>query len=507
MSGGLLVAGTTSDAGKSMLVTGICRWLRRRGVRVAPFKAQNMSNNSVVAPDGGEIGRAQVLQAAACGLTPSVRFNPVLLKPGGDGASQVVLRGRAVATLSAGNFRELRPALASTAFETLAELRGGYDVVVCEGAGSPAEINLRDGDFVNMGLARRAGLPVVVVGDIDRGGVFASFYGTLALLDPEDQALLCGWVVNKFRGERALLAPGIAMLEELTGRACHGVLPWHPELWLDAEDSLSYHDGRLVGRPAAAHGTAWLRVAVIRLPQISNGTDVDAIAAEPGVAVRLTTSPAEIADADLVVLPGSKSTVEDLTWLRANGLAAQIEAHARSGRPLLGICGGYQMLARRIHDEVESCRGTVAGLGLLPVEIAFAREKMLGVRTGRAFGVEVSGYEIHHGYESTPAATHLITLPDGAREGAVEGSVFGTHWHGTLESDAFRRALLTEVARLAGRTGFAVAPGTEFAALRERQIDLLGDLVEEHLDTAALWRLIEAGPPDGLPPVPPAGPR
>ncbi|HKT03572.1 MAG TPA: cobyric acid synthase [Rugosimonospora sp.] len=507
MSGGLLVAGTSSDAGKSLLVTGLCRWLHRRGVRVAPFKAQNMSNNSAVALDGGEIGRAQALQAAACGLAPSVRFNPVLLKPGSDGSSQVVLRGQAYATVTAGNFRELRPALAAAAFEALAELRTAYDAVICEGAGSPAEINLRAGDFVNMGLARHAGLPVLVVGDIDRGGVFASFYGTLALLPAEDQAVLCGYVVNKFRGDRSLLAPGLDMLRELTGRPCYGVLPWQPGLWLDTEDSLSYADGRLLGRPAPPHGSQWLRVAVVRLPRISNGTDADALAAEPGVAVRLTTSPAEIADADLVVLPGSKSTVDDLDWLRDTGLADSVLAHARAGKPLLGICGGYQMLAERIHDEVESGRGTVPGLGLLPVEVTFAKEKTLAHSTGVALGgVEVRGYEIHHGYESSPAPSALIRRPDGTGEGAVAGNVCGTHWHGTFESDGYRRAFLTEAARLAGRTGFAVAPDTVFAQRRERLLDLLGDLVEEHLDTDALWRLIESGPPAGLRLLPPGPP-
>jgi adenosylcobyric acid synthase len=504
MTGGLLVAGTSSDAGKSMLVTGICRWLHRRGVRVAPFKAQNMSNNSAVALDGGEIGRAQALQAAACGLEPSVRFNPVLLKPGSDGASQAVLRGQPFATVTAANFRELRPALAEAAFAAFAGLRERYDVVICEGAGSPAEINLRRDDFVNMGLARHARLPVLVVGDIDRGGVFASCYGTLALLAREDQALLCGYVVNKFRGDRSLLAPGLASLRELTGRPCYGVVPWHSEVWLDAEDSLSHVEGQLVGRPANPYGSQWLRVAFVRLPRISNGTDADALAAEPGVAVRMTASPADIAEADLVVLPGSKSTVDDLDWLRSTGLAACVEAHVRAGKPVLGICGGYQMLATRIHDDVESHRGSVPGLGLLPVEVTFAKEKTLAVSDGHALGgVPVRGYEVHHGYESVGSPAPLIRRADGTGEGAVAGTVFGTHWHGTFESDGYRRAFLTEAARLAGRTGFVAAPGTVFAQRRERLLDLLGDLVEEHLDTDALWHLIESGPPRDLPFVPP----
>jgi adenosylcobyric acid synthase len=503
MRGGLLVAGTSSDAGKSMVAAGICRWLHRRGVSVAPFKAQNMSNNSAVALDGGEIGRAQALQAAACGLEPSVRFNPVLLKPGSDHSSQVVLRGQAVGALGAGDYAEMRRTLGEAAFATLDELRREFDVVVCEGAGSPAEINLRDGDFVNLGLARHAGLPVVVVGDIDRGGVFASFFGSVALLAPEDQALVAGFVVNKFRGSRELLQPGLDALHRLTGRPSYGVVPWHPELWLDTEDSLSYVDGRVVGRPGPPAGTRWLRVAVVRLPRISNATDIEALAAEPGVAVRLTTSTAEIAEADLVVLPGSKSTVDDLEWLRATGLARAVAGHAAAGKPLLGICGGFQMLGTTIDDEVESRRGRVDGLGLLPVEFRFAARKTLARPTGRAWGGEVSGYEIHHGYVATSKADPLIEPGEGARL----GNVFGTHWHGTFESDGYRRAFLTEAARLAGRDGFRVAPDTCFARRREGLLDLLGDLVEKHLDTDALWRLIECGPPSGMPFLPPGAPE
>jgi adenosylcobyric acid synthase len=505
---GLLVAGTTSDAGKSVLTAGICRWLHRRGVRVAPFKAQNMSNNSAVAIDaagrGGELGRAQAMQAAACGLAPDVRFNPVLLKPASDHSSQVVLLGEAVRTVDAGTFRSLRPRLAGAVFQTLAELRAEYDVVVCEGAGSPAEINLREGDFVNMGLARHAGLPTVVVGDIDRGGVFASLFGTLALLDSADQALVAGFVINKFRGDADLLRPGLEMLHALTGRPTYGVLPWRLDLWLDAEDSLAY--GQLLGRPAPPLGSEWLTVAVVRLPRISNATDAEALAIEPGVRVRLTAEPAEVAAADLVVLPGSKSTVDDLVWLRETGLADAVQAHAAAGRPLLGVCGGFQMLAERIHDEVESRQGTVAGLGLLPVEVTFGRRKTLAQSAGTAFGaVPVRGYEIHHGYVSRAGdgLTPLIRYADGAPEGAHTGCIFGTHWHGAFESDEFRRTFLAEAARLAGRHGFRVAPDTRFHAVRDRTLDLLGDLVEEHLDTEALWRLVESGPLGDLPFVPP----
>ncbi|GAA0491703.1 cobyric acid synthase [Paractinoplanes deccanensis] len=505
---GLLVAGTTSDAGKSVLTAGICRWLHRRGVKVAPFKAQNMSNNSVVVvgPDGrgGEIGRAQAMQAAACGIEPDLRFNPVLLKPGSDVSSQVVLLGEAIDTVTAGNYRSMKPRLAEVAHAALAELRAEYDAVICEGAGSPAEINLRDGDFVNMGLARRAGLPAIVVGDIDRGGVFAALFGTLALLDPADQALVAGFVINKFRGDLGILRPGLDMITAATGRPVHGVLPFHLDVWLDGEDSLAY--GRVLGRPAAPRGTEWLRVAVVRLPRVSNATDAEALAAEPGVRVRMTIEPAEIADADLVVLPGSKATVSDLAWLRETGLADAVTAHAAAGKPLLGICGGFQMLSRTIHDEVESRRGTVPGLGLLPVDITFGARKTLARSAGVAFDAPVTGYEIHHGVVSSGTPRPLLRYADGRPEGAVAGHVFGTHWHGAFESDEFRRRFLTEAARLAGRHGFVVAPDTRFAALRERSLDVLADLVEEHLDTAALWRLIEQGPPAGLSFVPPGAP-
>jgi adenosylcobyric acid synthase len=414
-------------------------------------------------------------------------------------SSQVVLLGEAIDTVTAGNYRALRPRLAETAHAALAELRAEYDVVICEGAGSPTEINLRDGDFTNMGLARHAGFPAIVVGDIDRGGVFAALFGTLALLEPADQALISGLVINKFRGDLGLLRPGLDMITSATGRPVHGVLPFHPDIWLDAEDSLAY--GRVLGRPAPPRGTEWLRVAVVRLPRISNATDAEALAAEPGVRVRLTVEPAEIAEADLVVLPGSKATVSDLAWLRETGLADAVTEHAAAGKPLLGICGGFQMLAETIHDEVESKRGTVPGLGLLPVDIAFEARKTLARSTGSGLGEAVDGYEIHHGYVASGEPAPLLRYADGRPEGAVAGNVSGA-----FESDGFRRRYLTEAARLAGRHGFAVAPDTSYAAVRERALDTLGDLVEQHLDTAALWRLIEDGAPAGLPFLPPGAP-
>ncbi|MCE5288988.1 MAG: cobyric acid synthase, partial [Nocardiaceae bacterium] len=350
----LLVAGTTSDAGKSLITAGLCRAFVRRGLKVAPFKAQNMSNNSVVTLDGGEIGRAQAMQARACGLEPSVRFNPVLLKPGSDRTSQLVVRGKAVGQVSARNYAEHRAWLRELTAAELTSLREDFDVVVCEGAGSPAEINLRATDIANMGLARAADIPVVVVGDIDRGGVLAHMFGTLAVLEPADQALIAGFIVNKFRGDVSLLQPGLVQLEQLTGRRVFGVVPFADGLWLDAEDSLGTVTDRPVGIPQPPIGDEWLRVAAIRLPRISNSTDVEALACEPGVAVSWVTDPAQVAAADLVVVPGSKSTVSDLAWLRERGLADALTA--RTG-PILAICGGYQMLGKQILDDVESGQG------------------------------------------------------------------------------------------------------------------------------------------------------
>jgi len=490
MRGALLVAGTSSDAGKTVLVAGICRWLARQGVRVAPFKAQNMSNNSAVTADGGEIGRAQAMQALACGLAPSVRFNPVLLKPGSDHSSQVVVLGKPVGTLS--DYRER--SYLDTVLSTLDGLRTDFDVVVCEGAGSPAEVNLRAGDLANLGLARAADL--LVVGDIDRGGVLAHLFGTLAVLDPADQAMISAFVVNKFRGDRALLEPGLDWLTAHTGRPVLGVLPWREELWLDAEDSLSYTADGVIGRPAPPVGEQWLRVAVVRLPRISNATDVEALACEPGVAVRFVTEPSRLADADLVVLPGSKSTVDDLSWLRERGLAAAIAA---LDKPVLGICGGFQMLGRRLVYHVESGRGEVAGLGLLDLDVEFAADKTLARPTGTAFGAPVSGYEIHHGRVTRQAVPGLVTLPDGSVEGALTGSVAGTHWHGLLDNDGFRRAFLRWAADRAGRAGFTPAPDVCVADARARQLDLLGQMVDDHLDTSALRMLVERGPTPGLP--------
>ncbi|MHB9754550.1 cobyric acid synthase [Streptomyces sp. BYX5S] len=499
--GGLLVAGTTSDAGKSVVTAGICRWLVRQGVKVAPFKGQNMSLNSFVTREGAEIGRAQAMQAQAARVEPSALMNPVLLKPGSDRSSQVVLMGKPVGELSARGYHGGRQAaLMDTVVGCLEELRATHDAVICEGAGSPAEINLRRTDIVNMGLARAARLPVLVVGDIDRGGVFASFFGTTALLAPEDQELLAGYLVNKFRGDVSLLEPGLDMLKSLTGRATYGVLPFQHGLGIDEEDGLRVSLRGAVRESVVAPpvGEDVLRVAVCAVPLMSNFTDVDALAAEPGVVVRFVDRAEELVDADLVVVPGTRGTVRALEWLRERGLARALARRAAEGRPVLGICGGFQLLGDTIEDDVESRAGTVEGLGLLPVRVRFEAEKTLARPVGEALGEYVEGYEIHHGVAEVLGGEAFL---DGCRVGAV----WGTHWHGSLESDGFRRAFLRAVSDAAGRR-FVPAADTSFEALREEQLDRLGDLVERHADTDALWRLIEGGAPAGLPFVPPGAP-
>ncbi|MBB2988714.1 adenosylcobyric acid synthase [Mycolicibacterium iranicum] len=488
---GLLIAGTTSDAGKSVVTTGLCRALARRGVKVAPYKAQNMSNNSMVCSgadgQGVEIGRAQWIQALAARATPEAAMNPVLLKPGSDRRSHVVLMGQPWGHVSSSDWLEGRRALAAAAHAAYDDLASRYEVVVAEGAGSPAEINLRAGDYVNLGLARHAGLPTVVVGDIDRGGVFAAFFGTVALLSAEDQALVAGFVVNKFRGDLALLDPGLRDLEKVTGRRVYGTLPWHPDIWLDSEDALD-----LQGRRSPRTGAR--RVVVVRLPRISNFTDVDALGIEPDLDVVFASHPGALADADLVVLPGTRSTIADLAWLRSRGLDRAVLAHAAQGRPVLGICGGFQMLGRVVQDRdgIEGPPTEVDGLGLLDAATDFAAEKTLRLPRGFWRDAPATGYEIHHG---------RITTGGGAEEflgGTRAGNVYGTMWHGALEGDALRALFLQET--------LGVQSAASFGAARESRLDLLGDLVERHLDVAALLDLAREGVAQSLPFLPPGAP-
>jgi adenosylcobyric acid synthase len=480
-----MVCGTSSDAGKSHVVTGLCRLLSRRGVKVAPFKAQNMALNSFVTPSGHEIGRAQGVQALAAGVEPEVAMNPILLKPTGERTSQVVVLGRPVGHLDAVAYHERKPELLATVLDSLVDLRSRFDVVICEGAGSPAEINLLDHDIVNLRVAYEADLPAIVVGDIDRGGVFASLYGTVTLLPDRYRALVKGFVINKFRGDPALLVDGLRDLEQRTGVPTLGVLPFIHDVALDAEDSLAL-DGPRPRTTAPAKGDP-LDIAAIRFPRLSNFTDLDALAIEPGVSVRLVSDAGSLGDPDLVVLPGTKATVADLEWLRGRGLDRAVAA---KGPLVLGVCGGYQMLGRRIVDEVESGRGEVDGLGWLDVETVFGEEKVTRQRRGYAMGQRVSGYEIHHGVTTRgPAAAGWVHLDDvhGCEgDGAVdpEANAVGTSLHGLFEEDGFRATFLTEVGRRREKT--FVPAGASFAAAREAQFDRLADVIEANLDLEAV---------------------
>jgi adenosylcobyric acid synthase len=473
--GALMVCGTASDVGKSSVVAGLCRVLHRQGVRVAPFKAQNMANNAYVTASGHEIGRAQGVQALAGGAVPEVAMNPILLKPTGERTSQVVVMGRPLGHLDAAAYQVEKPRLLGTVLAALADLRQRFDVVVLEGAGSPAEINLLDGDIVNLRLAHAAGaVPAIVVGDIDRGGVFAALYGTVALLPDDLRPLVRGFVVNKLRGDPALLADGPAELERRCGVPTLGVLPYLHGVSLDAEDSLALPPAG----PAAGTG---LDVAVVRFPRIANFTDLDPLTVEPAVGVRYVERPAALGRPDLVVLPGTKATVSDLEWLRGRGLDRAVEA---CGARVLGICGGYQMMGRTIVDHIESGRGAVDGLGWLDATTAFEPTKVTRQRRGTALHQRVSGYQIHHG--RVTATNPWVQLDDAygtEPEGATSGGRFyGTTLHGLFEDDGFRAAFL------------GIDPsGVSFAAAREAQLDRLADLLEAHLDLAAVEALIKEG--------------
>jgi adenosylcobyric acid synthase len=489
MNGALMVCGTASDVGKSHVVTGLCRVLSRRGVRVAPFKAQNMALNSFVTPSGHEIGRAQAVQAMAAGVEPEVAMNPVLLKPTGERTSQVVVGGRPWAHLDAAAFQAAKPELLTVVLDALVDLRRRFDVVLLEGAGSPAEINLYDADLVNLGLAVRVGVPAVVVGDIDRGGVFAALYGTVALLPDDRRSLVRGFLINKLRGDPALLGDGPLELERRCRVPTLGVIPYLWNVSLDAEDSLSL--GRAWRRPlgtgpvTAAHV---LDVAVIRFPRIANFTDLDPLAIEPGVAVRLVEHPAALGRPDLVILPGTKATVADLEWFRGRGLDRAVADAAAAGATVLGVCGGYQMLGRWIDDDVESGRGRVDGLGWLGAETVFEPDKVTRQRRGRALGLRVTGYQIHHG--RVRGGEPWIELDDvygREPEGCRAGRVLGTSLHGLFEEDGFRAALLQQVSDRFRPSGVS------FAAAREAQIDRLADALEAHVDLAALESILRAG--------------
>jgi adenosylcobyric acid synthase len=488
--GALMVCGTTSNAGKTTVVTGLCRLLARRGVRVAPFKAQNMALNSTVTRDGGEIGRAQGIQAFAAGIEPDVAMNPILLKPTGERTSQVIVLGRPVGVMTAREYHDAKPQLLDQVLGALGDLRSRYDVVLCEGAGSPAEINLLDHDIVNLRIAHEAQIPAVLVGDIDLGGVFASLYGTVALLPDALRARVRGFVINRLRGDPALLLDGCAQLHDRTGIPTLGVLPWIPGLTLDAEDSLALRDHLQGLLPAE---TDALDVAVIALPRISNFTDVDPLTVEPGVRVRLVSDAASLGTPDLVIVPGTKTTVEDLGWLREQRLDVALR---RTPAMVLGICAGYQMLGRSIDDEVESGVGRCEGLGHLPVRTVFDPEKVVEQVAGTSLGHEITGYRIHHGRVHPEGGNTFVEVA-GAIDGVSDGATYGTTVHGVFENDEFRRAFLDLVAERVGKE-FVASPES-FADARLARIDRIADTLETHLDVDALMTLIAEGAPTPRP--------
>ena len=488
----IMVQGTMSGAGKSLLVTALCRIFLQDGWRVAPFKSQNMALNSYVTPDGLEMGRAQAAQAEAAGLACDVRMNPILLKPSSDTGSQLIVNGTVRGEYSAKDYFRRKRSLIPEILRAYESLAAENDIIVIEGAGSPAEINLRADDIVNMGLAELVDAPVLLVGDIDRGGVFAQLYGTVALLAPEERRRVVGTVINKFRGDVSLLRPGLDRLEELTGVPVLGVVPWL-RVDIDDEDSLAPRlERRQAERP--------LDVAVIRLPHISNFTDFPPLEDHPAVGVRYVDRADRLETPDLIILPGTKNTAGDLLWLRESGLAAEIVARA-ADTPVLGICGGYQMLGETLSDPdgVER-RGDLPGLGLLSCRTVFTakktRKRRQAVAAAPFAGAALEGYEIHMGETDTGDAAPFCHLSDGTAEGAVRGHVFGTYLHGLFDTGALTVRLAEYLARRKGTELEPVTPEPR-AAWRQKQYDLLAETVRESLDLEAIYRAMEEYHHDG----------
>ncbi|SMX28336.1 Cobyric acid synthase [Pelagimonas phthalicica] len=480
MSKALMIQGAGSNVGKSMLVAGLCRAARNRGLSVAPFKPQNMSNNAAVTADGGEIGRAQALQAQACGLEPHTDMNPILLKPETDVGAQVVVQGRRLTTCKAREYSNLKPRLMESVLDSFTRLRDQHDLVLVEGAGSPAEVNLRAGDIANMGFACAANVPVLLAGDIDRGGVFAQIKGTQAVLDDQDNAQIKGFLINKFRGDPSLFEDGYKLIETITGWQGYGVLPFFADAYkLPAEDALDL--------PKRAKGQG-LRVVCLRLSRIANFDDLDPLAQEPDVDLTML-SPGEAipGDTDLVILPGSKSTRGDLAFLRAQGWDIDLQAHVRRGGHVLGICGGYQMLGTVISDPqgIEGLAGRDAGLGLLQVETEMTDDKRLTRVAARHAdsGAEMSGYEIHIGRSDGPDRDRPFAFVDGTAEGAQssDGKIMGTYLHGLFSSDQFRKAF---VERLGGTSSVA-----SYAQTVDETLDVLAEHMCQHIDVDGILAL------------------
>jgi adenosylcobyric acid synthase len=487
--------GTGSDVGKSLIVAGLCRAFARKGKRVRPFKPQNMSNNAAVTTDGGEIGRAQALQARACGIAPSVHMNPILLKPQSEVGSQVIVQGKIFGNAKAADYHRLKPQLMDKVLESYRALEQDADLILVEGAGSPAEINLRAGDIANMGFAIAADVPVVLIGDIDRGGVIASLVGTKALLADDESARVKGFLINKFRGDLSLFADGVKAIAERTGFASLGVIPWFDRAGaLPAEDGVAL-DGAHYGngaRPVGPEGGAAIKVVVPHLPRISNFDDLDPLRAEPGVSVEFVAEGRALpGDADLVVLPGSKATIADLAALKANGWDIDLRAHIRRGGRVLGLCGGYQMLGNAVTDPdgIEGETAAIEGLGLLDVTTRLTPDKTLVEVDGiaRVHGAKVRGYEMHVGRtEGADCARPMVDLA-GRADGAVssDGRVMGCYLHGIFASDEFRAAFLKALRPDYNST-------LAFDTRVDATLDALADHLERHVDVARIWEIANA---------------
>ncbi len=500
LKGVLMIQGTGSHVGKSVLVAALCHYYASKGWRVAPFKAQNMALNSFITQEGGEIGRAQAFQAFAAGVIPSVDMNPILLKPSSDTGSQVIVHGRPIGNMDARTYHAYKKQLRDKVKESLERLRSRYDIVIMEGAGSPAEINLKEGDLVNMGAAKMAGAPVLLVGDIDRGGVFAAIYGTIALLEADERPYIRGIIINKFRGDVSLLVPGLRMIEARTERPVLGVVPYFHDLYLPEEDSVGLRD-----QMGTRDGS--LRLGVVRLSHISNFTDFDVLALEPDVSVTYIGPDDSLEGLDAVFIPGSKNTLADLAVLRRHGLAKRLQAFASDGGVVIGLCGGYQILGKNLHDpyHVESRMGTQEGLGLLDVTTTLSREKITTLTVARPLEEPESnplkGYEIHMGItELGPGARPLFRILDRngqscqVLDGAIngKGNVWGTYLHGIFDNDAFRHAFLNDLRKKKGLPPLASA-GIFYWQRLEASVKRLTETVEASLDMDQITDILRQG--------------
>lgn len=501
MAKAIMIQGTMSNAGKSLLAAGLCRIFKQDGYRVAPFKSQNMALNSFITEDGLEMGRAQVMQAEAAGIKPSVLMNPILLKPTNDVGSQVIVNGEVLGTMSARDYFAYKKQLIPKVMEAYHKLEEAYDIIVIEGAGSPAEINLKKEDIVNMGMAKQAKAPVLLVGDIDRGGVFAQLIGTVMLLEEDERKMVKGMIINKFRGDKTILDPGVVSLEEKAGIPVVGVAPYM-ELEVEDEDSLTerFSSNQEIGA---------IDIAVIRVPRISNFTDFNALEMISGVSLRYVKSVSELKNPDMIILPGTKNTMEDLLWLRQNGLEAAILKKAAEGKIIFGVCGGYQMLGEKLSDpDGVEAGGEIKGLGLLPMETVFrnskTRTRVFGTfpkvdgALSALTGIELEGYEIHMGESVLLEGAHPFTeITDrvqntAKKDGAYSGNVYGSYVHGIFDKEEVAKSVVKAIGE---RKGLDVSQmtGMDFAAFKETQYDKLADGLREHLDMKKIYEILEAG--------------